>query len=537
LIFISLQGASLEELTDNIKKTKKKKQAYSKAVETMYRNAYRAQLDMISLAATKANIMISLNGFIVSILMVSGSFIFVNDPGFLIPVVVFLLTSASSIYFALKSASPDAPKKHKRLSTCLLALLTRKITFKEFNSYRESPKDVFDRENSNILIFEDFAKVSKEVYLECMDELIHDPEKVYLKMSDQLYFLGRVADKKFTNLRYSYTVFRRGLILSIAVFLLIKVLHLIFPHISVATSDLIVNSDIKSFENIYEPSGVQSLLDGRMVVIEDEASQALHILEINQDGSFHENKRLTKRLMESFKTKLNDLEAVTLGPDGYIYAITSHQRNLSGERSKDREQLIRFKIEGNQVIDVGSYGKLTTDIEKSGILGTVDEQGYGGIVNINIESLCFDRDGHLMLGFRSPLDAEKTIIGILENPSDIFEYKVKPVISPKALLLDLNGGGIRAMSYDEILRGYLISNEIYGVNNNKKKTSQILFWDGNKTHRAHRMAQPGLKNIEGITSVRYGDNNRILLVSDNGKKARGKPANYVYLKYIILTDN
>jgi len=71
LIYNSLQDASLEDLIeenkDNTKKAKKKKKAaYSKAVETMYRNAYRAQLDMISLAATKANIMISLNGFMVS---------------------------------------------------------------------------------------------------------------------------------------------------------------------------------------------------------------------------------------------------------------------------------------------------------------------------------------------------------------------------------------------------------------------------------------------------------------------------------------
>ena len=58
------------------KKTKKKKSsASSKSVETMFRNAYRAQLDMIALAATKANIMISLNGVIVSILMVTVGFI------------------------------------------------------------------------------------------------------------------------------------------------------------------------------------------------------------------------------------------------------------------------------------------------------------------------------------------------------------------------------------------------------------------------------------------------------------------------------
>ena len=521
------------------KKKKEKKKAaspFGKGVETMYRNAYRAQLDLISLAATKANIMISLNGFIVSILLVSGSFIFVNDPGFLFPAIIFLLTSASSIYFALTSAAPDAPKKRRSLWSCLMAFITGNVSWKEFKEFRALPKDKFDRNNSNILIFEDYAKISKEVYLECMEELIHDPEKLYIKMSDQLYYLGKVADKKFTSLRYSYTIFRWGLLLSIAVFIVIKVWQITFPHISMATSDIVAKTGIKTFHKIYEPSGLQSLLDGRLIIIEDEASQALHILDVNQEGGFRENKRLTQQLMKSFKTKLNDLEAVTLGPDGYVYAISSHQRNLSGERSADREQFIRFKIEGNKVVDVGSYGKLTDDIELSGILGTVDERGYGGIVNINIEALSFDLEGNLMIGFRGPLNGEKTIIGILENPSDIFQYKTKPIISPKPLLLDLYGGGIRAMSYDNILRGYLISNEIYGIGSSKKKHSQILFWDGDKTHRTHRMARPGLKNIEGITSVRYGDNTKILLSSDDGKKAKGKAASYMYLNYIELSD-
>lgn len=521
----------------NKKKSKQKPSAYSKGVETMYRNAYRAQLDMINLAATKANIMISLNGFIVSVLLVSGAVIDVKDSGFLVPAIIFLLTSASSIYFALSSASPEAPVKRNSLWCCIKAYFTGKVSLKELNDYREQPKDTFDPKKSNILVFEDYAKVSKDVYLDYMGKLIKNPEKLYEKMSDQLYYLGKVADKKFKLLRYSYSIFRWGLILSIAAFLVIKLSFFLFPHTSMATTDIAVNSGIKTFDKIYEPSGMQSLLDGRLVIIEDEASQALHILDIKQDGSFTKNKRLTKKLMKSFKSKLNDLEGITLGPDGYVYAITSHQRNSSGERSTKREQLIRFKIEGNKIIDVGSYGKLTDVIEQSGILGQVDEQGKGGIVNINIEAISFDREGNLMIGFRAPLNGSKTIIGILENPSDIFQYNSKPIISTTPILLDLYGGGIRAMAYDEILKGYLISNEVHGVGNDEKKHSQILFWDGDKTHRTYRMAQPGLENIEGITTVRFGDTSRILLSSDDGKKSRDKSASYLYLQYIELSEN
>ena len=83
------------------KKKKKKDKApepdlvgSNKAVETMYRNTYRAELDTIALAATKANIMISLNGFIISALMISGAFIFASSPAFLLPAGVFMFTAA-----------------------------------------------------------------------------------------------------------------------------------------------------------------------------------------------------------------------------------------------------------------------------------------------------------------------------------------------------------------------------------------------------------------------------------------------------------
>ena len=73
----------------------------------MFRNAYRAELDIISLAATKVNIMISLNGFIISALVISGALVFSSSPEFLLPAAVFLVTATISIVFALLAASPE----------------------------------------------------------------------------------------------------------------------------------------------------------------------------------------------------------------------------------------------------------------------------------------------------------------------------------------------------------------------------------------------------------------------------------------------
>ncbi len=270
--------------------------------------------------------------------------------------------------------------------------------------------------------------------------------------------------------------------------------------------------------------------DGRMILIEDEISSALHIFDISDTGEFIEDRNMSLNLMRAFNTQLNDLEAVTMGPDGYIYAITSHQRNSKKERMANRELLIRFKIERNRITSPAIYRGLYDAIAKSNILGQSNEQGSSDIYNMNIEAIAFDKNKQLMLGFRSPLKDEKVIFAIVTNPSAIFEANEQAIISPNPLMLDTHGGGIRAISYDKKLNGYLITNEIVGISN-KKLYSQILFWDGDPSHRVYHMNKLNMRNIEGITTVKYGDKTAVLVVSDNGDKIKGTYAEYKLLEY------
>jgi len=528
------------ESTPKKKKKKRKTSASSKSVETMFRNAYRAQLDMIALAATKANIMISLNGVIVSILIVTGGFIFASQPALLLPAILFLITSTISIYFALSAASPSPAPAHTRAFCCFRDILKGKANLSDFKDYIKTPEKRFNQDTSNILIFEDFAKLPKEVYLEEMTKLVNDPEKTYEKMSDQLYWLGLMADKKFSSLRYSYSVFRWGLILSIIIFLFIKSTQFYFPHEHNAQTPQAstANSSILKFNQIYEPSGVQQLADGRLIVIEDEPERPLHILQTSANGKLTENKSLTILLRIAFSKKLDDLEAVTMGPDGYIYATTSHKRNKKGKRKPEREQLIRFKIDGSKIMDTGIVTNLVEAIQASNILGMVNAQGKGGLYNINIEALSFDKQGKLMICLRNPHKNNKSIILLLENPVEIFEKKAIPIIAKYPLLLDLEGGGIRAMSYDPKLNGYLLTNEIYTLGNNNIKHSQISFWDGDPDHKPKPIKLPSvinMNNVEGISPVTIDGEPKVLLISDNGNLKRNQPANYLLLDYHQLT--
>ncbi|MGB5717902.1 MAG: Pycsar system effector family protein [Gammaproteobacteria bacterium] len=510
----------------------------SKGIETMFRSAYRAQLDLIALAATKANIMISLNGFIVSVLMVSGAFIYASVPVFLPPAIVFLITSAISIYFALWAASPGSAPEYSKVFRWARNFITGKAAFSDIKECVDRrPQNFIDGE-SNILVFEDFAKLSKEEYLERMHELLSDHGKVYETMSDQLYWLGNMADKKFKMLRSSYAVFRWGIILSILMFLIVKLsIFLIAPPSGAADVKLASGFGISKFDHIYEPSGVEQLPDGRLVIIEDEPSRALRIASLKDDGSIVENRILDEFLIKSFRRKLDDLEGVTVDNDGYAYAITSHSRTGKGKELRDREQLIRFRVEGNRLVEHDSYRGLGEYIEKTGLLKQAARSKHNGKLDIDIEALSFDKDKeHLLIGFRDPQIDGKSVIAVLENPQGIFENDEKPRISDDFILLDLDGGGIRSLVYDPHLDGYLLSNEVAG--DGKKMQSRIWFWDGDAGHDAQHVELPGLinmTNLEGITPVTVAGKSRILIISDDGNAQKKDPAHYLILDYMHLS--
>ena len=110
---------------------------------------------------------------------------------------------------------------------------------------------------------------------------------------------------------------------------------------------------------VYEPSGIQQLADGRFLVVEDEEKHALGLLHISGGQVSHEalNAPFWSWLNGDF-WKLDDLEGVTADRAGNIYAITSHSRDSNGNERKSREILVRFRIEGDSVVDPRVVGSL-----------------------------------------------------------------------------------------------------------------------------------------------------------------------------------
>jgi hypothetical protein len=535
LIERSLSGVSIEGRNQKKRKGKKKLAGNkpigsAKGIETMFRNAYRAELDLIALAATKANIMISLNGLIVSAIMISGGFLNVGVTTALhfFPMILFILTSCISIYFALLAASPQATHTDKGLVAWIKGIFHGETTFNNIKNYTRFNQGYIEGE-SNLLIYADRSKLSKKEYWIRMRELLGNQELIYEKMSDQLYWLGMITNTKFSMLSISYAVFRWGLVISMMIFLFIEMLDYFSPVIKI-DSNVVMEGVVSKFEGVYEPSAIQPLPGGRVLIVEDEPSRALSIVQFNSDKIPVEDPSIDKKLIHAFDQKLSDLEAVTMDRHGYIYTTTSHSVNHKGKRKNQREKIFRFKIRDNSATEISVYTGLIDSLLS---LNIFQNSAMG---DINIEAMGFDRDGeNLLLGLRSPLVDGKSVIIVIENPVEVFEKEVPLRLAQSPILLDLNGGGIRSLEYDPGLNAYLIINEIEGEDG--KKQSRLWLWSGNKDKNPIQVTSDKiarLKNIESIAPITINGVDQLLLVSDDGNLIKDKPAHYMLLGYDSL---
>ncbi len=527
------------------KKDKKKDKAdqgpgSAKGIETMFRNACRSELDLIALAATKANIMISLNGLIISALIISGAFIFASSPQFLLPAVVFLITAAISIIFALLAASPERFGLFTALWKWMRAVLSRKARLNELSEYLNRESEGGDPSRVNPLIADHRAHLSEEDYWDRMRQVMDSRDETYRAMSLQIYWLGEMGNRKLRLLDISYSVFRWGLFLTVLVFIGAWAVMSLMPRIENELGPRGGHFGIAELDNIYEPSAVQQLTDGRILVVEDEAKRAVSLLTITPDGRIESNGVRDQRLLRSFGRKLNDLEGLSIDSEGQIYATTSHSTDNNGNRKEAREQLIRFTIERDQARGVVVYGSLRNALENARDLQASIEEIAGqpaDFTKLNVEGLAYVQEtGELLLGLRKPAVAGRSLVVSITNPSEVFDDGAEPEFGPPSLL-NMQGGGIRALSYDPVLETFLLVNEIDQPEGGR--VSQLWSWTGDRESEPLPLSLPdiiNLNNVEAIDSVTVGDEPWLLLMSDEGSRKKKRPARYLLLSYDQVGD-
>ncbi|RBL94035.1 Pycsar system effector family protein [Chitinophaga flava] len=178
-----------------IAKAKKKTPKPDRGIETMFRITSTNHIRLSSMADSKAHIMISVNSIIISFMLTVLVRRIEDYPNMIIPAVIFLITSVTTVIFAVLATRPN-------------------VTSGTFT------KEDISNKNANLLFFGNFYRMKLDEYEWGMKKMMEDSEFLYGSMTKDVYHLGVVLAHKYRLLRISYNIFMFGLIGSVLAFMI-----------------------------------------------------------------------------------------------------------------------------------------------------------------------------------------------------------------------------------------------------------------------------------------------------------------------------
>ncbi len=456
-----------------------------RSIETLFRNSLRANLELTSLADSKASVLISVNGFILTVI-ITASGLYLNNSNMIYPFITILLTSLVSILLATMAIRPRDKQQ-----------FMKKEYLKRFNS---------------VAYFQDMSETSPNDYVHSVREILKNKQEVHEHIIKHIHILGAEIKVKYSWLKRAYTSFGLGLSLSAIMMI-----------VSLFNNRAIVVQPNTQFKHIYEPSGAVTLKDGKVLLVEDESKKSLQVISVDKNGKVEElgEPKMSQKIKMSLKHKVRDIEGVAINEHNQLYLITSHSTNKKDKHKKAREQIVRLNYEHGKVSNFKHYHGLLNALQE--LNPALNNSFSKRKKQINIEALTWDRDSNsLLIGLRSPLIDGKAIVVPLKNPNDIFDKHENPKLA-KPILLDLYGDGIRAMSWDKKREGYWI---VSGSVGKRKGDFSLWFWDKKRNLLTISHEDVDIGYAEGVTALK---DNALFIVQDNGSVST-HGANYKIIK-------
>ena len=176
-------------------KIKYKSESPDRGIQTLYRVTLKNHLTLSNIADTKANILLSVNAIIIS-LALSNLIPKLDNPSneyLIYPTLIFIIFSVASMVLAVLATRPN-------------------ITRGQFTMEDVKQKKV------NLLFFGNFHRMKLDDYERAIGELVKDKDYIYSSLTKDLYFLGLVLNRKYNILRWTYTIFMIGIIISVISF-------------------------------------------------------------------------------------------------------------------------------------------------------------------------------------------------------------------------------------------------------------------------------------------------------------------------------
>jgi len=178
-------------------KAKYKSENPDRSVQTLYRVTLRNHLKLSDIADTKANILLSVNAIVIS-LVLANLLTKLDNPTntyMIYPTLILITFSIVSMVLSVLATRPN-------------------ITSGKFTQ-----EDV-EKRRVNLLFFGNFHQMGLEEYQSAVEELVKDKDYVYSSLTKDLYYLGVVLNKKYKILRLTYNIFMIGMIISVISFVI-----------------------------------------------------------------------------------------------------------------------------------------------------------------------------------------------------------------------------------------------------------------------------------------------------------------------------
>lgn len=184
----------------NSKELKQKSNYLNKGIQTMLRLTSDNHLELSNMADGKANILISVNAIIISVILTVLLRRLEVDTHLIIPTVIFLIFSLTTIVISILATRP------------------------KISGGRFSKEDILNKK-TNLLFFGNFHKATLQEYEWGMREMMKDEDYLYGALINDIYQLGVVLGKKYKLIRLAYFFFMVGIIISVLAFTLAVILN------------------------------------------------------------------------------------------------------------------------------------------------------------------------------------------------------------------------------------------------------------------------------------------------------------------------
>jgi len=165
----------------------------TKGIQTMLRLTSENHLKLSDMADHKANILISVNAIIISVILGVLLRKLQEAPSLTIPTLIFLLVAVTTIVIAILATRP------------------------KLSSGTFSRQDILNKK-TNLLFFGNFHKASYEEYDTAMRKMMQDPDYLYGSLIKDIYQLGVVLGRKYKLVRIAYNVFMIGIVVAVLAF-------------------------------------------------------------------------------------------------------------------------------------------------------------------------------------------------------------------------------------------------------------------------------------------------------------------------------